>query len=64
MKNPNFWYTLMIVALAVSLFVFAAGMAIGYSTKEAAHSVGILIGLWASVFGIIGLREQLKQVGK
>lgn len=64
MKNPNFWYTLMIVALLVSLFVFLAGPAIGYSTKEVAHSVGILIGLWASVFGVVGLREQLKQAGK
>ena len=62
--HPNFWYALMIVALAVSLFIFLAGTSIGYSSRDTAHSVGIFLALWAPVFGVLGLRAQLKREGK
>lgn len=59
-ENPKRWYIVMVFAMALSFFSFLVGPRIGYA-PEAAHSAGILIGLWAPVLGIMGLRAELLQ---
>jgi len=57
-ENPQRWYIVMVFCMALGCFAFAAGPHIGYST-EAAHAVGLLIGSWGPVMGIMGLRAEL-----
>ena len=57
-ENPKRWYIVMVFCMALAFFAFAAGPRLGYST-EAAHSIGLLIGSWAPVMGIMGVRAEL-----
>ena len=58
--NPKRWYIVMVFAMALSFFGFMVGPRVGYG-PEAAHAVGIMIGLWAPVLGVMGLRAELLQ---
>ncbi len=62
-ENPKRWYLVMAFCVALSFFSFLVGPRIGY-TGEASHAIGILIGLWAPVLGIMGLRAELLQKRK
>jgi hypothetical protein len=61
-ENPKRWYIVMVFCVVLSFFVFAAGPRIGYS-PEAARDIGILIGVWAAVLGVMGVRAELLKKG-
>ena len=55
MAGPMIWYALAGVAIILSgyLFLFAP------PGNETRHGVGLFIGLWAPMFGILGLRAEM-----
>ncbi|MBM3747267.1 MAG: hypothetical protein FJW34_15880 [Acidobacteria bacterium] len=57
-ENPKRWYIVMVFCMALSFFAFVVGPRIGYA-EPAMQASGILIGLWAPVLGIMGLRAEL-----
>lgn len=59
-ENPKRWYIVMVFCMALSFFSFLVGPRLGYQ-QEGAHAFGILIGLWAPVLGVMGLRAELLQ---
>jgi hypothetical protein len=61
-ENPKRWYIVMVFCMALSFFSFAVGPRIGYA-PDAARDIGILIGLWAPVMGVMGLRAELMKKG-
>jgi Na+-driven multidrug efflux pump len=62
MNNPNLWYALMVLDVLASLLVFMVGPALGYESLESARTVGIITAVWSVVFGILGLRAQLRRL--
>jgi hypothetical protein len=50
----------MVFCMAISFFSFMVGPRLGYQ-PEAAHSIGILIAVWAPVLGVMGVRAELLQ---
>jgi len=58
--NPKRWYIVMVFCMAISFFSFMVGPRLGYQ-PEAAHSIGILIAVWAPVLGVMGVRAELLQ---
>ncbi len=62
-ENPKRWYIVMVFCLALSFFAFLVAPRIGYDA-EGAHTAAILIGLWAPVLGIMGVRAELLQQRK
>lgn len=59
-QNPNRWYLVMVFCILVAFCVFIIAPRIGYS-DESAHSLGIMIGVWAPTLGILGVRAELMQ---
>ena len=57
-SNPKRWYLVMYLCIILSFWVFIAGPRLGYS-PEAAHGIAILIGMWAPVMAIFGVRAEL-----
>jgi len=57
-ENPKRWYIVMVFCVCLSFFSFIVGPRIGYA-PDAARDIGILIGLWAPVLGVMGLRAEL-----
>jgi len=57
-ENPKRWYIVMAFCMALSFFAFMVGPRIGYP-EASIQAAGILIGLWAPVLGIMGLRAEL-----
>jgi hypothetical protein len=64
MNNPNLWYALMALVALLALFVFIFGDALGYDSRESARQVGTITAIWSVVFGIVGVRAQLIQLGR
>jgi hypothetical protein len=57
-ENPKRWYIVMVMCAVLGFFAFVAGPRIGY-IPEAAHTMGLMITLWAPILGIMGLRAEL-----
>jgi hypothetical protein len=53
--GPMIWYALAGLAILLSgyLFLFAS------PGNETRHGVGLFVGLWAPMFGILGLRAEM-----
>jgi hypothetical protein len=50
----------MYLCIILSFWVFIGGPRLGYST-ETAHGIAILIGIWAPVLAVFGLRAEMLQ---
>ncbi len=61
--KPKRWYFVMCFCLVLSFGVFLFAPRLGYPTW-AAHDIGILIGLWAPIMGIMGIRAETKLAAK
>ncbi len=59
-SNPKRWYLAMYLCIIVSFWTFIAGPRLGYS-EAASYGAAILVGLWAPVLAIFGLRAELLQ---
>ncbi|MGD0200681.1 MAG: hypothetical protein ABSD27_08030 [Bryobacteraceae bacterium] len=59
-NNPKRWYLVMVFAMALSFFVFMVAPRLGYEV-ETAHSMAIMIGIWAPTLGIMGVRAEAMQ---
>jgi uncharacterized membrane protein HdeD (DUF308 family) len=59
-QNPNRWYLVMVFCILVAFCVFIIAPRIGYDL-ESAHSLAIMIGVWAPTLGILGVRAELMQ---
>ncbi len=57
-SNPKRWYLVMYLCIILSFWVFIAGPRLGYDA-EAARGIGVLIGIWAPVMAIFGVRAEL-----
>ena len=57
--NSNTWYLLMILSILMAVMLFLNIP--GYEDAASARQVGVLVGLWAPTFGILGVRAQLKE---
>jgi len=55
--GPMIWYALAGLSILLSgyLFLFSA-------ENESRHGVGLFIGLWAPMFGILGLRAEMMEL--
>ena len=62
-QNPNRWYLVMVFCIVVSFFAFIVGPRLGYNPTDA-HTIAIMIGLWAPTLGILGVRAELMQKNK
>lgn len=59
--NPKRWYLVMFFCIILSFVVFMVGPRAGYE-PQTAHDIAIMIGLWAPILGIMGVRaEALKK---
>jgi hypothetical protein len=56
--NPNRWYLVMVLCVVFSLFVFIVAPLVGYE-PQTAHTIALMIGLWAPTLGILGVRAEL-----
>lgn len=59
MEKPRRWYYVMVFCMVLSFGVFLFAPRMGYPTQTA-HDIGILIGLWAPIMGIMGVRAEAK----
>ncbi len=57
-SNPKRWYLVMYLCIILSFWVFIGAPRLGYS-PETAHGIGILLGVWAPVLAIFGVRAEL-----
>ncbi len=57
-SNPKRWYLAMYLCIILSFWVFVAAPRIGYSS-EASHACAILIGIWAPILAVFGVRAEL-----
>jgi len=55
--NPKRWYLVMFFCIIMSFLVFMIAPRIGYEASTA-HDIAIMIGLWAPVLGIMGVRAE------
>ena len=62
-QNPNRWYLVMVFCVLLSFFSFIVGPRLGYDSTDA-HTIAIMIGLWAPTLGILGVRAELMQKNK
>jgi hypothetical protein len=58
--NPKRWYLVMVLCVVFSLFVFIVAPRLGYD-RGTAHTIALMIGLWAPTLGILGVRAELLQ---
>jgi hypothetical protein len=59
-SNPKRWYLAMYMCIILAFWVFIAGPRLGYG-EETIHGVAILIGSWAPILAVFGLRAELLQ---
>lgn len=59
-SNPKRWYLVMYLCIILSFWVFLAGPRIGYSA-ETAHSIALMIGVWAAILAVMGVRAETLQ---
>ncbi len=57
-KNPKRWYMVMFLCLLISYMIFIGAPQRGFP-PETAYAVAIMVGLWAPIIGIFGLRAEL-----
>jgi hypothetical protein len=58
--NPKRWYLVMYFCIILSFWVFIAGPRLGYP-PDAARAAAILIGVWAPILAVFGVRAELLQ---
>ncbi len=58
-ENPKRWYLVMIFCMLLSFIVFIVAPRLGYQ-PQTAHDIAIMIGLWAPIMGIMGVRAEAK----
>jgi hypothetical protein len=61
-ENPKRWYLVMIFCMLLSFIVFVVAPRMGYP-PDVAHDIAIMIGVWAPVMGIMGIRAEAKLSG-
>jgi hypothetical protein len=59
-SNPKRWYLVMYLCIILSFWVFIAGPRLGYS-PEMAHAIALLIGVWAVILAVMGVRAEALQ---
>lgn len=57
--GPTIWYLLAGLSIIISLYLFLLAHGGDESSR---HEVALFIGLWAPMFGILGLRAEILEV--
>ncbi len=59
LAGPTVWYALAGLSIVLSLYLFL--LAHG-GNEQSRHEIALFIGLWAPMFGILGLRAEILEV--